>query len=523
MEPNIPAAEETATFASRFTLLSVKRESFLRRAREASRLTIPSLIPPEGHTGDTVLPSPWQSVGSRGVNHLASKLLLTLLPPNQPFFRYSLDPYVLDELVGGDDNKKSEIQTAFSRMETAIMSVVDSEGYRTSAFEAIKHLLVGGNALLYDDAKAPGFRVFHLSRYVCQRDAAGNPFEIIVKEEIPVEDVPEDYREHAQVHASKNKSETVELYTQILKDGTSWTATQEIAGMQLTASKDTYPEDRSPWLPMRWTRIDGETYGRGLIEEYIGDLNSLEGLSQLIVEATAITARTIYLVDPSGYTKPEDISKAKNGDAIRGREAEVGELGGSKPGDLQVSYSLLSALTERLSQAFLLHRVRDAERVTAEEVRFNANELESSLGGVYSILAQEFQLPLITRITARLEKEGNFPNLPKDVTPVITTGVDALGRFHELSKITSFAQTMTQFYGPEVVASMTKPDQMAQLVAASLGLDITSFIKTQEELDQERQQQQQQALLQSPAATEVVKGVVRSQEAQAQADAAPEA
>ena len=42
---------------------------------------------------------PYQSVGSRGVNNLASKLLLLLFPPNSPFFRLSVDSETKKELV----------------------------------------------------------------------------------------------------------------------------------------------------------------------------------------------------------------------------------------------------------------------------------------------------------------------------------------------------------------------------------------------------------------------------------------
>ena len=39
--------------------------------------------------------------------------------------------------------------------------------------------------------------------------------------------------------------------------------------------------------------------------------------------------------------------------------------------------------------------VRDSERTTAEEVRMTTQELQDSLGGIYGILSQEFQLPLL--------------------------------------------------------------------------------------------------------------------------------
>ena len=68
--------------------------------------------------------------------------------------------------------------------------------------------------------------------------------------------------------------------------------------------------------------------------------------------------------------------------------------------------------TRRLGAAFLLNTAvtRDAERVTAQEIRMQAQELESSLGGVYSRLANELQLPLAKRLLQEIDEvfKDNF-------------------------------------------------------------------------------------------------------------------
>ena len=81
--------------AKRYTQLETDRTPFLARAREAAELTIPTLMPPDGHSGSTSYSTPYQSIGARGVNNLASKLLMTLLPPNSPFFRLTMDDFDL--------------------------------------------------------------------------------------------------------------------------------------------------------------------------------------------------------------------------------------------------------------------------------------------------------------------------------------------------------------------------------------------------------------------------------------------
>lgn len=65
--------------------LESDRYTYLQRARDAARLTIPTLFVDEGHTPASELPTPYQSVGARGVNNLSSALLLSLLPLTLPF------------------------------------------------------------------------------------------------------------------------------------------------------------------------------------------------------------------------------------------------------------------------------------------------------------------------------------------------------------------------------------------------------------------------------------------------------
>jgi hypothetical protein len=139
---------------------------------------------------------------------------------------------------------------------------------------------------------------------------------------------------------------------------------------------------------------------------------------------------------------------------------------------------------------------RNAERVTAEEVRFMASELEDALGGVYSILSQEFQLPLVNRLMDRMTKQKKLPPLPKGVVkPAIVTGLEALGRGHDLNKYLTMLKAL-QPLGPEVLAQYMNPGDYISRVATSLGIDPGGLVKSQQEIDQQMQMAQQQQMMQ---------------------------
>ena len=84
--------------------------------------------------------------------------------------------------------------------------------------------------------------------------------------------LPESVREEVY---RQEKENTCDLYTSIVREGDKFKVQQDVKGMVIEESRlDAYPIDKSPWLPLRYTQIDGEDYGRGFVEEYIGDSKS---------------------------------------------------------------------------------------------------------------------------------------------------------------------------------------------------------------------------------------------------------
>ena len=145
------------------------------------------------------------------------------------------------------------------------------------------------------------------------------------------------------------------------------------------------PLDATPWLPLRMNYVDGEVYGRGRVEEFMGDLKSLEALTQALVEGSAVAAKVVFVVSPSSTTKPATLAKAGNGAIVQGRPEDIAAVTVGKQGDFGTAAQMASTLERRLADAFLIMQVRDSERTTAEEVRMTQMELDSQLGGIYSL------------------------------------------------------------------------------------------------------------------------------------------
>lgn len=423
----------------RWNRLESDRTATLKRARDCSSLTIPGLLPPEGYTESQPLPTPYQSLGARGVNNIASKLLLTLFPPGQACFRMQVSPKVQQELQA--KQLLTQTQKELANYEQIAASKIEVLPYRPTLFEGLKHLVVTGNVLLQLQKEV--CKLFRMDQYVIRRKPDGTPAEAVIKEMVLPETLPPLVRMAAKI--PHDKKEPVALFTVIeWRDGRvyEW---QEVCDIIVADSLGNYPEDKSPWLPLRWTSVPGAHYGRGLCEEYLGDLLSLEGLTKSIVKFAAAAAKIIFMTKPGAGALWKAINEAESGDAVSGNKSDVETLALEKFNDFQVAKAVADGLETRLSNAFLLRggTVRNAERVTAEEIRMIAQELEDVLGGTYTVLSSELQLPVVKSVIHDMTTASELPVLPKDAAqPVIVTGFQALGRNHAVNKLLAFANTL---------------------------------------------------------------------------------
>jgi hypothetical protein len=490
---------------TRYDELCSERTQFLDEARQASELTLPYLVRghEESYIGMKQLKTPWQSVGAKGVVTLASKLMLALLPPQTSFFKLQLDDSQLGEEFGPEI--RSELDLSFAKVERTILESIAASDDRVAVHQALQHLVVAGNALIF--MAKDGLKVYPLNRYVVERDGNGNVIEIVTKERIAkkllADEMPE--LEEPLNEDSNFNPDDVDIYTHVKRENNRVVWHQEVHGKVLPKSISKAPLDANPWLPLRFNTVDGEAYGRGRVGQFIGDLKSLEALSQALVEGSAAAAKVVFVVSPSSTTKPATLASAGNGAIVAGRPDDIGVIQVGKTADFGTAFQMTQVYERRLSEAFLIMNPRNAERVTAEEVRMTQLELEQQLGGLFSLLTVEFLVPYLNRKLSVAQKKGEVPRIPKGIVkPTIVAGVNSLGRGQDAVSLAQFLQTIAQTMGAEAIAQYINPTEVVKRLAAAQGIDVLNLVKSVQELQQEQQaaqqmQQQQMAAEQQTA------------------------
>ena len=469
-----------------YNRLKNDRQPYIQRAVDCAKVTIPSLFPEENDDKSKNYDTPYQSVGARGINNLASKLILALMPPNSPFFRLGMSDEVLSEYMAqGQEDTKAQVEQALMQIENRIMKYIESNQIRVTVLEALKQSIVAGNAMLFLPPAEGGIKMYRLSNYVIQRDGLGNVIQIVTLDKVAYSTL--DVTVQNLIKTDKKPEDLIEVYTHVCRSGDQFLAYQEVEDTPIQGSQQSYPVLKTPYLPIRMVKMDGESYGRSFVEEYLGDLNSLENLSKAIFKLSTIAANIYFLVNPNGVTRAKKLENATSGDFIPGRIEDIGVLQLEKYYDFNTAKQTADAIEARLSYAFLLSSVvqRNAERVTAEEVRTVAGELEDTLGGVYSILSQELQLPLVRRIMNQLQSTGEVPNLPEGtVEPTITTGLDALGRGHDLEKYATVLNLVSQIPNAQ---AMINWNVMLLNMFTGAGVETEGLVKTQQQIEEEQQ------------------------------------
>lgn len=482
----------TNTAGRRWSELHGLRRGFIRRCEGFASLTIRKLCLPQGYDQySTDLQHDWQSVGAQSVNHISNKLMLALFAPSRPFFR--LDPSdAVKAQVAESGADLTDLFEALAGAEADAVKQLDQSASRPKLYETLKHLVVTGNCLMV--LQETGMRIVGIKHYVVKRDVEGRVLEILLRDCVKFDELELDVQQEAFVHNYQPDTK-VELFKWIRRQPNGKFTLDTFIGDQRLSDKfsGSWPEDKCPYRALTWDLADDADYGTGLVEDYAGDFQALSALSQATVEAAILASEFRWLVNPAGQTKVEDLTNSRNGQALPGVQGDLSLVQSEAGNNLTIVQNVASEYIQRIGRGFLLGSAvtRNAERVTAVEMRMQAEELETSLGGAYSRLAVDMQKPICLWLLKRIKLMFKDTEL----TPVIVTGLDALSRSGDLENMKMFLADLAAVAGlPPALQNLLKLRAVANLFAAARGIKVNSILKTDDELAAEQRAAQQQQL-----------------------------
>ena len=473
-------------------------QSMMHRLERYAELTIPSVLLPDGHDQyNQELGRDYQSIGAAGSNHLTNKLLLALAAPSRPAFRLAPSPAFKKKLVAQGVDEAS-LLPVLAKAEREAVRRFDQRGQRPKLYQLVRHLIILGNTLVVFNKDA--LRVMSIRYWRVKRDVLGRVRTLIIREQVCYDELEPAVQKVMPASYSNKGTGKVDVFKLIERQANGdYTLKSWVDDIKLPQQFDgKWSEVNCPYKVMVWQLPDENDYGTGLVEELIGDLEATSAMSEGVVDGGVLAAEVRWGVNPSGQTTADDFANSKNGDAIPARKDDVQPLTAGNHAAVQALDGIVSRREQRLAQAFLMMSAltRDAERVTAEEIRATARELETAHGGVYSSLAVQLQAPLARWLLDQADLSINGTEFEIEVI----TGLDALSRGADLDNLATALSYLGQFNNlPDDMKDRFDPQKVASVIGAGTGVDLLSLMRSQEEYE-ELLAQRQAAVVQQESA-----------------------
>lgn len=528
---------------NRWEELNAKKTQLLSLCEKYAGWTLPYIFPPENLSEGTELPVEIDSIGSQGTNHLANKIVSTLFPAKSLFFRLVIDQTMKDQIQAGmsaaeaqgdPDDIKAALETQIQAAEILLSAAekraeehLDMVKYRPQAINAVKHLIITGNAMIFHPEDSGPVQVYSLRNYHVVRDCNNEMVEFMTREKKAFETfhpaVQAALRSDAAVKHLYDKTAKkyldateVTIYTQgRLEDDGKFHITQYADEVRLNTNL-MYTKKDLRWIPLTWNLMQGEDYGRGLVQDFAGAFHALMVLNGALLNIAAIMGDIKFFVDPQSMIDINEVQNSLPGSYHIGKALEIGTAQMNFTAQYQALQTTVERYQKQIAQAFMLTQQlrRDAERVTAEEIRQDVDELETSNSGVYSRLAADWQ----TRTAILALNDTDFEGIGQGIQPRVITGMDSLSRAGEAYNMRLFLTDLGLLQAvPEDLRQTVKKPQFIKQIASYHQVPYESWVMTPNELraEQDRQMEQQMAIEQQKT-----QGTVETEGAKAAAQAA---
>lgn len=453
------------------------KQPFLRRCERYAALTVPKVCLPSGHNhNNTSQSTDYQSLGAAAVNHLNNRLMIGLFRPGDPFFRVDPGKKTKEELAKIRMTPE-QLATELAKKELEAAATLDRRAIRPKLYQVGRHVIITGNVVL-ELTKEP--RVYGIRNFCVKRCADGKLHTLAIRETLKFDELDAKVR---AVIPHKIATATVNHYRVICRQDNGGYVMQQAVDEAVLPEEfnGKWPEDRMPYHVITWDLADEADYATGLVEEHEADFEALSALSESLLDGSVLTTEMRWLVNPGGMTSVEDFRKSRNGDALAGQEGDVSAVSGGDPRAIEVALKVIEQYSQRLARAFLLQSamVRDAERVTAEEIRGIAMELETAFGGVYSQLGLNWQRPVALWCLADVDMDIRGTDL--EVT--VLTGLEALTRNAQLEKLRAALGDLALFENlPDGLKARVRWKELADFVGRGRGIDLSPYLKNDDEV-----------------------------------------
>lgn len=454
--------------------MSSKHGAVLRRAQRCAKLTLRHLLQPDTHDADFgETPNIGSNFGAQVVNSLVGKLVQGLFSPTAPVGRLTASQEATQKLAGVLG--VTELDNVLAAAEVRARDEVAGTGARARLFTALTHVLICGNYLLDLDTSNKRARGYGLEHYRIRRTIDQAVHTLVIKECLQGGELHAEVRAQLGIDIDSTKEYSCFVWVRLLESG-DYEESHWVDDTCVESLTRTYKPEDQHFHPLHWSLPDDRDYGVGLVEQYLFDFETHLLISKALAEGSALAGEFRWLVSPGGIATIDQLNSSTNGSAIAGKRDDVVGTSLADSTKVRPLVEILQVWEARIARGFLYvaPQIRQAERVTAEELRMLVDELDQAYGGAYTTLADTIVKPLLLwglRLAGLWDAKANLKL-------TVVSGAEALSRNADLQRLTQGLNILSNSMSGTLGGRLNL-DKLALRVGALLGVDLAQFIVAQ--------------------------------------------
>lgn len=256
--------------------------------------------------------------------------------------------------------------------------------------------------------------------------------------------------------------------------------------------------ESAPGVIYRWSKVSGETYGRGPVDMAMADIRTVNKVKEYTLKNAALILSPPLLGVSDGIFNPHAAVVHPGSILAVGKPDSLTPL--QVGGDLRVGQFIIEDLQANIRKILFadpLGEITDPVRSATENVIRNQDMIKKR-GANFGRLRSEFQFPLVARVTEILVNAGKIPEMRIDGREITLKMASPLGNEEKSRNIDNVLMYMNALQGmpPEEQRIGANLESVPAFLVENLDLP-EGLARSEEEIktikDQLAQAAQQQA------------------------------
>lgn len=414
----------------------------------------------------------FDSTAVESINIGASKLQDSIAPIWKRWA--TLGPSAEVERLEGFKEVEKQIRDKQEENTKIMFDYINRSNFSSQFYEACLDLLIGTCTLAIEDsgeAENPiVFTAIPQKGVAFEEGADGTIKSHFRKHKVKARNIESMYRGFKPSKAvadiiEKNPDEDIRIEQAIIHNQSKNT----YRGVVWVEGEDRYSweedyQDSNPWNTSRYTKVAGETRGRGVAMSVLSDIKTLNKIKEYSLQKAAIDLSGMWMATDDGVFNPYNFVVSPGIAMVVGsndpRNPTLSRL--DTGSDLNLVLFEVEALTARIRSAFF-NDLRDPTGPvrSATEIAIESRDLAKRIGSAFGRLQTELLIPILSRVAWILQRRGIMQPIKiggADLAVKFTSPLAIAQDIEDLMAVQQAVEFTMNTAGPEAVKMAFKTE-----------------------------------------------------------------